>query len=194
MMDMRSILRGDTLQSVAQSSRPRDVRGLGQVRTLTRTRLSRQRTCAVVAAKEAPKVHMVKSGETLWGIMRKYPGTDLKEVMQLNGMTNSSILSEGQVIRLSPETVQKKWPYSSKQAETKKVYATTQPAKVAPPAPAGAGSIIPCWLCTMQSSVAGILVIWGIWRTRKLAVKAAKEKKETQRRNETTLRRRQEYW
>mmetsp|Transcript_13701 Transcript_13701/g.29262 ORF Transcript_13701/g.29262 Transcript_13701/m.29262 type:complete len:287 (-) Transcript_13701:154-1014(-) len=184
---------GDTLKSIAHSTRSRDMRVASQLNIAKQMRLSRRRTCSVVArAEDGAPVHKVKPGDTLYGVTKKYPGTDITELMKINSIADGSFLAEGQVLRL-PTDIRKKLLSSTKEAD-KKVYATTQPEKLAPPRPAGAESVIPCWLCTVQSAVAGLLVIWSIWRVRKLAVKAAKEKEETQRRNETSLRRRQQYW
>jgi membrane-bound lytic murein transglycosylase D len=44
--------------------------------------------------------YTVKSGDTLWEISRKFPGSSASEIARLNNLTNSSKIQPGQVIRI----------------------------------------------------------------------------------------------
>jgi membrane-bound lytic murein transglycosylase D len=44
--------------------------------------------------------YTVRQGDTLWEIARKYPGVTETEIARLNGITNSSKIQPGQVIRI----------------------------------------------------------------------------------------------
>lgn len=46
--------------------------------------------------------YVVKQGDTLWEIARKYPGTTETDIARLNNITNSSKIRPGQVIRVKP--------------------------------------------------------------------------------------------
>ena len=46
--------------------------------------------------------YTVKSGDNLWEIARKYPGTSNQDIMRINGMKSSS-LKPGQRIKIKPK-------------------------------------------------------------------------------------------
>lgn len=65
-------------------------------------------TATATTSKPAPKsnstgeytTYVVKSGDSLWGIAKKYPGVTESEIMQLNGITNPRSLSLGQKLKI----------------------------------------------------------------------------------------------
>lgn len=48
--------------------------------------------------------YRVKSGDTLWGIAKQYPGVSESDIARLNNITNSSKIQPGQVIRIKPKS------------------------------------------------------------------------------------------
>ena len=44
--------------------------------------------------------YTVKSGDSLWEIAKKYPGTSESDIAGLNNITNAEKISPGQVIRI----------------------------------------------------------------------------------------------
>jgi membrane-bound lytic murein transglycosylase D len=44
--------------------------------------------------------YLVKPGETLWDIARKFPGVTDSELKQLNGITDADKIQPGQVIKV----------------------------------------------------------------------------------------------
>ena len=85
---------------------------------------------AAVSAFCEQKTHTVQKGETLYSISRQY-GLSVNELRQLNGLSDTSILKIGQVLKVSAETETKKEttgttaaPTSSsgKKTETQPVY------------------------------------------------------------------------
>ena len=47
--------------------------------------------------------YTVRSGDTLWEIARKYPGTSETDIARLNNITNASSIKPGQVIKIRPK-------------------------------------------------------------------------------------------
>ncbi len=47
--------------------------------------------------------YTVRSGDTLWEIARKYPGTTETEIARLNNISNASSIKPGQVIKIRPK-------------------------------------------------------------------------------------------
>jgi membrane-bound lytic murein transglycosylase D len=47
--------------------------------------------------------YTVRSGDTLWEIARKYPGTSESDIARLNNITNASSIKPGQVIKIRPK-------------------------------------------------------------------------------------------
>lgn len=47
--------------------------------------------------------YTVRSGDTLWEIARKYPGTTETDIARLNNITNASSIRPGQVIKIRPK-------------------------------------------------------------------------------------------
>lgn len=85
---------------------------------------------AAVSAFCEQKTHTVQKGETLYSISRQY-GVSVNELRQYNGLTETSILKVGQVLKVSAETETKKentgtatasTSSSGKKTETQPVY------------------------------------------------------------------------
>jgi membrane-bound lytic murein transglycosylase D len=49
-------------------------------------------------------IYRVKQGDTIWDIMKKYPGVTENEIMKLNNMSDASKLKAGQQIKIRPKT------------------------------------------------------------------------------------------
>jgi membrane-bound lytic murein transglycosylase D len=49
-------------------------------------------------------LYTVKQGDTIWDIMKKYPGVTQSEIMQLNNMSDASKLKAGQKIKIKPKS------------------------------------------------------------------------------------------
>ena len=62
---------------------------------------------AAVSAFCEQQTHTVQKGETLYSISRQY-GLSVNELRQLNGLSDTSILKIGQVLKVSAETETKK--------------------------------------------------------------------------------------
>ena len=49
-------------------------------------------------------LYTVKQGDTIWDIMKKYPGVTQSEIMRLNNMSDASKLKAGQQIKIKPKS------------------------------------------------------------------------------------------
>jgi membrane-bound lytic murein transglycosylase D len=48
-------------------------------------------------------VYTVKSGDSLWDIAKKFPGVSGNDIMQLNNITNASLIKPGQQLKIKPK-------------------------------------------------------------------------------------------
>jgi membrane-bound lytic murein transglycosylase D len=64
-----------------------------------------QGTSAPVSASDLAnyETYTVRSGDTLWEIARKYPGTSESDIARLNNISNASSIKPGQVIKIRPK-------------------------------------------------------------------------------------------
>ena len=62
-------------------------------------------TSAPVSASDLAnyETYTVRSGDTLWEIARKYPGTSESDIARLNNISNASSIKPGQVIKIRPK-------------------------------------------------------------------------------------------
>ncbi len=49
-------------------------------------------------------LYTVKQGDTIWDIVKKYPGVTQSEIMRLNNMSDASKLKAGQQIKIKPKS------------------------------------------------------------------------------------------
>jgi membrane-bound lytic murein transglycosylase D len=49
-------------------------------------------------------IYTVKQGDTLWDIMKKYPGVTQEEILELNNLSNARELKAGQHIKIRPKS------------------------------------------------------------------------------------------
>jgi membrane-bound lytic murein transglycosylase D len=48
-------------------------------------------------------IYTVKSGDSLWDIAKKFPGVSDNDIMQLNNLTNVSMIKPGQQLKIKPK-------------------------------------------------------------------------------------------
>ncbi|HEX2393827.1 MAG TPA: LysM domain-containing protein, partial [Bacteroidales bacterium] len=52
----------------------------------------------------AAVTYTVKKGDTIWDIMKLYPGVTEAEIMQWNGLSNSAKIQAGQRLKIIPKS------------------------------------------------------------------------------------------
>ncbi|MDQ7005605.1 MAG: LysM peptidoglycan-binding domain-containing protein [Acidobacteriota bacterium] len=110
-----TVRRGDTLAQIARRfgvtvAHLQQWNGLGRSTRIyagqsLRVSGSRSAAASVEPASTSGRIHVVRRGDTLWDISRRY-GVSLSALMRANGLGRRSVLSPGQRLRLPPAPVQ----------------------------------------------------------------------------------------
>lgn len=109
------VKRGDVLGKIAERYHVRlsDLRTWNRINSRNTIRVGQKleiytssknaynsRKTTAVASREAPSIYIVKRGDSLWTISRRYKGLSVEKIKQLNGLTSNE-LKIGQKLRLS---------------------------------------------------------------------------------------------